>query len=530
MLTKDLRRISRAGGGYHPQFVGDDDEARRLAARVIGVYQGHVGERRRDLEEALETVERETDDFKLVRGFAKLLERSATFETRAPLPPDRVRRAVFEAAESVGVTDETERREALADAADGLGTEPETVERSLYADRDAEQVLADLDADPTPASLCVRYDFALAAASLLDATEVRLRSSDPAALVSAVKRNGLLYEVYDTSESASESGATGDSADATLSTREVVVTGPDALFRRTRRYGTAFADLLRTVARTATRWELTATVDDRGRERTLELSDADVPVPSGDPTGEPAFDSGVESAFAARFRALEVDWTLVREPEPLRVDGPDGETRVAVPDFAFVYDHADFRLFFEVMGFWTPEYVEKKLAQFRGLEDVALLVAVDASLGVGEAVAATGAEVIEYDGTVRPKPVVDVLRRYETDLRETATADLPAELVPDADAVGVATLAAEYGVPESALDDVSLPDHERVGDTFVRPAVLERVRDRLEPGMEFETASEWLADAGVPDANAALTRLGYRVAWEGLGGGTLERVADDGGE
>jgi len=536
VLTKRLRRISRAGGGYHPQFVGDDPDARRLAARVLGVFQGHVGEPRRELDDALETLEREAEEFKLVRGLAKLVERDATFETRAPLPPERVRRSVFEAAEAVGVATEEERTRALTDAADALGTDTQTLETSLYADRESAQVVASLEADTSPEELCARYDFALAAAALLDATTVRLRASDPATLVSAVEREGLLYEVVETSgdDTGAVGDETGDESGATLSTRVVVVTGPDALFRRTRRYGVAFANLLRTVARTAPRWELTATVDDRGTDRTLQLSDADVPVPEP-PTGEPAFDSGVEASFAARFRALDLDWTLVREPEPLVVDparatAADPETdavdapRVAIPDFAFDYDHADFRLFFEVMGFWTPAYVEKKLAQLRGLEDVALLVAVDESLGVGEDVATTGANVIGYDGTVRVKDVVDVLREHESELAAAATTDLPAKLSPEADTVAVADLAAEYGVPADALDDVAFPDHERVGDTLVRPVVLERVAADIAAGDAFETVSERLGAAGIDDASAALSRLGYRVAWEGLGGGTLEEL------
>jgi len=114
---------------------------------------------------------------------------------------------------------------------------------------------------------------------------------------------------------------------------------------RTRRYGTAFARLLRTVAKSA-EWELSATIDDRGRERTMRLSDGDVTVPGVEPVAEPDFDSGVEADFAGRFRGLDLDWTLVREPETLETGN-----RVMIPDFAFDYDHADFRLFFEVMGF-----------------------------------------------------------------------------------------------------------------------------------------------------------------------------------
>ncbi len=496
MLRKDLLRVSRAGGGYRPRFT--EREHRPLAARVLGTFADHVGETRGDLDAALETLEAEADDFKLVRGLASLVERECTFEVRSPLPPRRVRRATFEAAEAVGVASEPEREAALRRAADGLGVDPDAIEASLYADRDVNEVLVDADVRWGPETLLARYDLSLAQTALFDATEVRVRSADPKALVSAVKRLRLMYEVERTPEG-----------------RELIVTGPDALFRRTRRYGTAFARLLRTVAGTAN-WRLEATIDDRGRERTMTLSDDDVSVPGVEPLAEPSFDSGVEADFAGRFRALDLDWTLVREPEPLETGH-----RVMIPDFAFEYDHAEFRLFFEVMGFWTPEYVDKKLTQLADLEDVDMLVAVDESLGVGEAIAARDHRVVTYSGTVRVKDVVDLLREYESAFVADAAADLPDELVPDADVVALESLAAEHGVGIGALAGVRFPEHETVGGTLVRPTTLETLAADLDAGMALAAAEEVLSAHGLHETSAVLSRLGYRVEWEGLGGGTL---------
>ncbi len=513
VLTKDLLRVSRAGGGYHPQFVDDRTD---LAARVIGVYQGCVGRSRADLDEALAELERESDDFKLVRGFAKLLERDATFETRSPLDPRRARRAAFAAAESVGVVTEDEREAALGMAADSLDATPEAVADSLYADLAAREVLTAVDTRWDPRQLCTQYNLSLAQTALFDATEVRVRSSDPRALVSAVKRLRLMYEVHRT-----DAG------------REVVVTGPDRLFRRTRRYGTRFARLLRTVA-TAEEWHLEATVDDRGTERTLTLTEADVSVPGVDPVTEVSYDSGVEAAFAARFGSLDLDWDLVREPEPLAAGA-----RVAIPDFAFDWSpagdgagpetpdrtagapDADFRVYFEIMGFWTPEYVEKKLGQLAELEDVEMLVAVDEDLGVGEEIEARDHRAIPYSGTVRVKDVRDALRRYEDELVAASAAALPEELTPSPDVVTLETLAGEYGVSESALEDKTFPEHERVGRTLVRPAVLEDVRDRIEAGIELAEAESVLDEHGIDDASATLSCLDYRVEWDGLSGGTV---------
>ncbi|WP_280585235.1 DUF790 family protein [Halorubrum sp. Boch-26] len=502
MLRKDLLRVSRAGGGYRPRFASR--EHRPLAARVLGTFESHVGERRGDLDDALAALEADAadagGDFKLVRGLAALVERECVFETRAPVPPSRVRRAAFEAAEALGVASESERETAVDRAADALGIDPGVVESSLYADRDVNEVLVDADVRWDPDSLLAQYDLSLAQTALFDATEVRIRSNDPRRLVSAVKRLRLMYELEKTPEG-----------------RELVVTGPNALFSRTRRYGTAFARLLRTVAESA-EWRLSATIDDRGRERTMRLSDGDVTVPGVEPVAEPDFDSGVEADFAGRFRGLDFDWTLVREPEPLETG-----TRVMIPDFAFDYEHADFRLFFEVMGFWTPEYVAKKLGQLADVEDVDLLVAVDENLGVGEEIAARDHRVVTYSGTVRVKDIVDVLREYEAEFVADAAAALPAAFDPDDDVLPLSDLADRHGVSEAAVKDGPFPEHELVGRTLVRPAVLDRVGDEIADGAALSDVEVTLDGYGVDDASAILSALGYRVEWEGLGGGTVKR-------
>jgi hypothetical protein len=499
VLTKDLLRVSRAGGGYHPQFL--DRAARPMAARVIGVFQGHVGHDRAALDAALADLEPEADHFKVVRGFASLCERDATFETRAAVPPERARRVAFEAAEAVGgVVTDSERDETLARAGERLGVDAETVADSLYADREERQVLAAFTPRWSPDDLVTQYNLSLAQTALFDATEVRVRSSDPRRLVSAVKRLRLMYEVRQTPEG-----------------RELVVTGPDALFRSTRRYGTRFARLLRSVAATDD-WHLSAAIDDRGTERDLTLSDADVSVPGVDPVADAEFDSEVERDFATRFSSLDLDWDLTREPEPLATG-----TRVMIPDFAFDYRHADFRVFFEIMGFWTPEYVAKKLSQLENAEDVELLVAVDESLGVGEDIEARDARAIPYRGSVRVKDVVDVLRSYEDRLAAEVGESVPEKLVPDAAVTTIAAVADAYGVPESVVESQTFPAHERVGRTLVRPSVLDAVADDIEAGMALSDAETVLDEYGIDDASAVLSRLGYRVAWDGLSGGTVQK-------
>jgi len=505
VLTKNLLRVSRRGGGYQPQFL--DEERVSLAARVIGCYQGHVDSARGELQAALTDLERESDDFKLVRGFAKLLDREATWVVQAPLEPERAREAAFRAGEAVGVVTEAERERALARATDRLDVSPGTIEASLYADLDRRELLEALDIRWSPADLVAQYNLSLAQTALFDATEVHVRSTDPKRVVSAVKRLRLLYEVRQLPPD--ERRTVGETD------REVVVTGPDALFRSTRRYGTRFARLLRTVAGTA-EWRLTATIDDRGTERDLVLTDTDVSVPGVEPVTEVSYDSGVEASFARRFESLSLPWELVREPDAIAA----GE-HVVVPDFAFDWSHGGFRVYFEIMGFWTPEYVETKLSRLADIDDVEMLVAVDESLGVGEDIEARDHRALTYSGEVGLSEVRTALRTHEERLVADAAAALPDELRPDKDAVTLADLAAGHGVSEAALERVTFPTHERVGRTLVRPAVLEELGERLSPGMGLDAAEAVLAEYGIDDSSSLLSALGYRVEWEGLGGGVL---------
>jgi len=181
------------------------------------------------------------------------------------------------------------------------------------------------------------------------------------------------------------------------------------------------------------------------------------------------------------------------------------------------------------MGFWTPEYVEKKLAQLAGLEDVAMLVAVDESLGVGEEIAARDHRAIPYSGTVRVKDVADVLREYERQLVAKSAARLPDALRPADDAVTVDALADRHGASPDALADKAFPEHERVGRTLVRPAVLESVADEIEPGMALADAEAILEAVDLTDSSAILSRLGYRVEWEGLAGDARRTVTAEPG-
>jgi hypothetical protein len=188
------------------------------------------------------------------------------------------------------------------------------------------------------------------------------------------------------------------------------------------------------------------------------------------------------------------------------------------------------------MGFWTPEYVRKKLAQFNAVEGVELLVAYDESLDAGETAEIGGGNVggtiesmahraIPYRDRLSVKDVRNALREYERELEATQAAALPDELTPEEDAITIESLAKRHGVSTDAIEAVTVPEHDRLGRTLVRPGLLDALDEEIEAGMALSEAETVLGDAGIDDASAVLSRLGYRVRWDGLSGGSIESTA-----
>ncbi len=102
---------------------------------------------------------------------------------------------------------------------------------------------------------------------------------------------------------------------------------------------------------------------------------------SAETTQSAVFDSSIEQSFAEAFSALARThsaeasatmhgWQLEREPEPLLLD-----QSIFIPDFALT--RSPYRIYVEILGFWTPAYRERKIQKLRQLEgrsDILLIV------------------------------------------------------------------------------------------------------------------------------------------------------------
>ena len=409
MLTADLARARTYEDTITPQFIETDDQRyRSTAEELIEIFKTNLGEPKGELEDTIDQLTVDDTDYKIVQGLAKLLKDECEFETIAPIEPREIRQALFEVAnENYPIVrqptlgDDTKSVWVYSTVADRLGITLEECYRGMYADLEENKRLvrfghrvsdeydgADSSSTTTRLTgdseesyaedtitvdwLLTRYNLALAQAVLYDATEMRVRVWDSFATVfSYVKLFGLMHRIYPIDDSGNRVSST-DAADG----YEAILDGAASLFSKSRKYGIRMANFLPTLP-LCDRWEMKADIlDDEsgstGRTLSFELDHTD--NLSSHYSAQSDFDSDVERTLAQKWERANTDWELVREDDVL-----DLGAEVMLPDFAI--EHPDGRrVLFEIVGFWTPEYLDEKLGKIRDADRDNLIVAVSERL------------------------------------------------------------------------------------------------------------------------------------------------------
>lgn len=296
----------------------------------------------------------------------------------SPIVPSRARAAVFgEAARTPAP-----RQTVLERVAAELGVDVEALASSLFADCPGERIVAPLRL-AGPEDFALRANLALVKSLLCRAAAVRIELLGNArAVVRQAHLRRLICEVED-----------GDPV-------VLRVSGPFALFRHTALYGRALGELLPLLA-WSDRFRLVAECQLFGRSCHLVVASGDPVLPSEPPR---PFDSTVEERFAKDFLRATGDWSLVREPAPLRA----GKTLV-FPDFEARHNLTNERWLVEIVGFWTAEYLQDKLAHYRDAGAPNLLLCVRDDLRCAEEQLPTSASVVRFRTRIDVKAVLAVL-------------------------------------------------------------------------------------------------------------------------
>ncbi|MEO9294612.1 MAG: DUF790 family protein [Nitrososphaera sp.] len=640
MLAAPLLRVqtSPKKGLIWPLFCTGQEEI-ELAGRLIGEFQESRKnrEKRSDLDSRIAAIESERGiDYKLVRGLASLLERRCTFTTGQEIVrknnasdpastdasdtaaatdagisssnssdgggnnntilinPAEIRKALFEESSGRGfaLTD-SERAEIISAVASKWHhlTGDQNVADIMWSDLEDNQILDRFDIIDAK-SLVGWYNLSLIQTLLFNCTRLEFSISGGSnwkRILRSVKRLGLMYYLQEGGENDKE--------------RRIVCSleGPSSLFRLTDRYGTALARLLPSIILqsragrpTASSWDIRAWVARRtfDGQRTLyefRLSDNQAHFLLSDPfyhyhhqqhtsnigsNSSNDFDSAVEEKFARRFAAVSdsIGWTLIREPDPLIVSGG----KALIPDFMF--EKYGRKVYLEIVGFWTPEYLERKLKKLADIilanESVKKMAASEITDNDGSTITATTPSIktdlfvainkdlacsstalsslsfhliqkdrlIQYGGDAVPiRPILEYLKAIDKELVETSTKDrdlkvqidCSKDVIPVQDIVVVAAakdkeesgtgLSNGKKLPPEIVLKIALRDY---GDKFIEVAgthligrsKAEKLRTLLAGSVKFADACSILAQNDVPESCQAelISKLGYDVIWQSM--------------
>ena len=272
----------------------------------------------------------------------------------------------------------------LSSVAENLGVTPRDLSDSLFADLPGERLVGPASASTSPGELALRINLALVQALLSHAARVRIDvEGHTRSLVRHARLRGLICTV-------TERGGEGDVA--------LELSGPFALFRKTRLYGRALGEIIPMLS-WCSRFRLQAECVLHGRRLTLQLRTGDPVFPGGAPR---LHDSRIEERFAREFRKLAPEWDVVREPEPINAGGT-----LIFPDFALqCRANPARRWLLEIVGFWTPDYVARKLARYRSARLSNLILCIDEERNCATADLPPSARVVRFRRRVDPKAVL----------------------------------------------------------------------------------------------------------------------------
>ncbi len=445
-------------------------------------------------------------NYRFIRGLSQLLGRRTVIETDAAVDPSLARETVFEACEGMALSP-AERKEALQKAAKKLSVSVRELEKALWADLEENHVVKSF-LPLTPAELIKQYNISLTQTLFFRALDLDIWiKGDFQKLLWKILRSGLMYSLEDADEEKDKLDKDKQDREKEEPEKKPIekledkpeelkavhlhLDGPASLFRISERYGNSFAkifpDLLRSKG-----WRLKAGILHKGYQgkRILEFT-LDDSEEAFKPTPEAAMYPDIplqelqikeeKGEYQARIQETDVEeavydstleqmfgslnlgsWKIKREPTILKAG-----KQAFIPDFALQRD--SIKVYLEIVGFWTPEYLEKKIEKLKQVKEPVILL-IDRKLKCSEK-DFPSQEVIFFDRKIPANEVMQILRKYEEKkLSEDRLRLEEMEFPISGELVSLEEIAAERGVMAEALKEV-------ITDRIASAGELEKARE-----------------------------------------------------
>lgn len=543
MLSSELLRTKISRGNITPLFCSGDfgnGTDYELANKLIVFFTNAQKDKRHkgDLLQKIRKLESE-HDYKLVRGFFALLERRSIFErlntSTSNATPMLIRQKLFEESSKQGLAlSDSQRQGIIQKVANQMHVSSENIETIMWSDKDENLILAQFDIISAK-DLILWYNLSLFQTLLFKCTKLEFYVKGGIywkQVLRNIKRCGLMYNLE--YQYNSEENSDNDSI-------KCVLEGPLSLFKMTDRYGTSMAKLLPSIVGTPT-WKINGSIvkktEDGQKIYSFELSNENtkeflrsvIDSTRQDNEGsmkidDSVYDSSTEAAFAKKFyqhfdQNDKFGWKISREPDPLVADG-----KAMIPDFLF--ERFGRKVYFEIVGFWTREYLERKASKLKVLFDknhknIDLLVAVNSELSCSQIKTISKDRIFTFQKDVSIKPILEHLKKIDAEIVEEKIRTKIKIDEKNSDLISVKQTALENSLPEAATLKILLtdyPDDYIVAESYlISKKKISSIADKLDKVSQFVEACNILSSQKIPDPCHAdlLSKMGYEVTWEDL--------------
>jgi uncharacterized protein len=279
-----------------------------------------------------------------------------------------------------------ERSEVIMMTAPRLGLSVAEISTQLFSDLPGERRISLPQNIPDPHSLATHTNLALAQGLLRLASEVAIDLYGNArAVVRQIQLGRLLCNVRRVEPE----------------NVRLDMSGALSIFHHTTMYGHALASTLPILV-WCERFNLVARCRLRGRMVSVRLCSKDPVAVAEQPR---VFDSLLEERFARDFAKADLNWDLIREPEPIVA----GDSLI-FPDFALIHRvDASKRFLLEIVGFWTPGYLREKLNRLRNKTTDPLILCVDRKLNCSSDELPKHARIVWFERRIDPSAVLAIM-------------------------------------------------------------------------------------------------------------------------
>jgi len=499
--------VYKRKGEIQPRYAKISSENLEVANRLIEAYKCYVGEKKKVLTAFVADLENQGHEYRFVRALALLLDRKGTFVCNSKISPPNLRKKIFQATEKFGLPTAPEKRQQLLEfVASQTALTTQQIEEQIYADLDSELILTKFD-PPSALELLQQYNLSLAQTLLFDCTELSFKvSGNWQRLFYSIKKLGLIYQVFRENDFL------------------VKIDGPASLFKLTKRYGLNIAKLLPTITaneewavNAKILWKYTNEICDFKMDNTKHSS-----LLRKANLQQVTYDSATEESFDSQFRAVKSGWTLKREPEPVLAGN-----QVIVPDFSL--ERAGLKVYLEIVGFWTEEYLLRKAAKLKQV-DVKMILVVNDALSCEKLVTLEKRPQLHFIYYHDKISLAPILRYLKTAFEEVKAKeiklleDLPVKFTEPivsytefADRVGVSVEAVQAVLtanPPSGY--VPMPNSLVSKEKLTQIACALNEAWKQSGKLTLSQATQVIEAEGISDASYALNYFGYKITWHGI--------------